>query len=234
MGTVTAFPSAVIGPESVVSESMLLHLCEQRPGRVLQLIRAAQAREDQAEAVRMYRALLASRSITAAIRSAVRAQTYRQATHDLDELIDGAHLAILEQLSRKTPTAQSLEQFRAWVATIARRYVMSVTRLKREQQRRYVVSIDGTPNEPGPQAMGTSAPSVEDVLAGDWAVVKDALAAANQFEKTVILSRLVAERSPAETVAIVATQHGRSISEQAVGRIVESFTTSCRVATARS
>lgn len=217
-----------------LDEARIQHLCRHRPDRVIEMVGAAQRRGEKDWASRATLALLSCPKVEQALAHAVRSQTFRSTSHDLDELIDGARLAVVEQVTREMPEVESLAQLRSWVATIARRHVISVTRLKREQVRRQGASLDAGPEESEAfiSVANRESLSPEERCAGNWAVLHDELRSAGELQRTVVMSHLVSGRPAAETVELVAQRLGEQISEAAVARMSDAFSARCRAACA--
>lgn len=221
--------------ESVrLDESRIMHLCEHRPGRVIEMIGAAERRGDSEGALRATLILVSCPKVIEALERAVRRQTFKSSSHELDELVDGARLAVIEQITREVPRIASMPQLCSWVGTVAGRHVISVTRLKRERLRRQGASLDVGADDPEAfvPVADSSSLSPEEHCAGDWAVLHAELRSAGELQRTVVMSHLVSERPASETVELVAQRLGERISETAVARISEAFSARCRAACA--
>jgi hypothetical protein len=137
------------------SDEQLADLAERDSGRLIAAVLAARYAGKVNQEVRATWILASSTESRRVIKNAVAKQAFRPALNELDELCDGAHLEVLQQIGRTPPALESLAQFYAWIALIAQRHVVAVTRLVREKERLRTYSLSESKSDDYGQLNGS-------------------------------------------------------------------------------
>jgi hypothetical protein len=239
MYKVSGYRKSEFQPIERLSDEQLADLAEIDPVRLVELILAARQAGLSKEELRATWLLASSPQCRRVIERAVSKQTFNSATHELDELCDGAHLEVLQQIGRTAPTLESLAQFHAWISRIARFHVAGVTRLVREKARLRTLSLgdsDGDARDgwgkvqSGVINSDVGGPDMRIELAPEIAIVKDQLGSVPPIHREVIIHHLMMGHSACSTADQIYREFGATYSAAAIAKVVERFRSRCSAA----
>jgi hypothetical protein len=205
------------------SDERLADLAELDPRRLIAMILAAREAGASQQALRATWILASATESRRVIGNAVRRQTFESAECDLDEFVDGAHLKVLQQIDRTAPKLECLEQFYSWMAEIARRHVIGVTRLKSEKRRLRTDSL----SNPDVLRSVAGALDIRLELAPKLAIINEELQNIAPAHRAVIIHHVICKRTALSTVERIRRELGVEYSPAAIAKIAQRFRTRC-------
>ena len=208
------------------SDEQLADLAEQEPRRLIAMILAAREAGASQQALRATWILASSTESRRVIENAVRRQTFESAKCDLDEFVDGAHLKVLQQIDRTAPKLECLEQFYSWMAEIARRHVIGVTRLESEKWRLRT----GMLSDPEVLRSVLGALDIRLELAPELAIINGELQNISPAHRAVIINYVICKRTALSTVERIRRELGVEYSLAEIKEIAKSFRIRCDIA----
>ena len=218
------------------SDERLADLAELDPRRLIAMILAAREAGASQQALRATWILASATESRRVIGNAVRRQTFESAEYDLDEFVDGAHLKVLRQIDRTAPKLECLEQFYSWMAEIARRHVIGVTRLESEKWRRHTRSLSAPLDDAGDRQgefefgvlrSEAGALDIRLELAPELAIINEELQNISPAHRAVIIHHVICERTALSTVERIRRELGVEYSPAAIAKIAQRFRTRC-------
>ena len=205
------------------SDERLADLAELDPRRLIAMILAAREAGASQQALRATWILASATESRRVIGNAVRRQTFESAECDLDEFVDGAHLKVLQQIDRTAPKLECLEQFYSWMAEIARRHVIGVTRLKSEKRRLRTDSL----SNPDVLRSVAGALDIRLELAPKLAIINEELQNIAPAHRAAIIHHVICKRTALSTVERIRRELGVEYSPAAIAKIAQRFRTRC-------
>ena len=218
------------------SDERLADLAELDPRRLIAMILAAREAGSSQQALRATWILASATESRRVIGNAVRRQTFKSAEHELDELVDGAHLKVLQQIDRTAPALECLEQFYSWLARIAHFHVVGVTGLKREEERRHTRSLSAPLDDAGDWQgefefgvlrSEAGALDIRLELAPELAIINEELQSISPAHRAAIIHHLICQRTARSTVEQIHREFGVIYSPAAIAKIAQRFRTRC-------
>ena len=218
------------------SDEQLADLAELDPRRLIGMILAAREAGSSQQALRATWILASSTESRRVIENAVRRQTFKSAEHERDELEDGAHLEVLQQIDRTAPALECLEQFYSWLARIAHFHVVGVTRLMREKERLRTLSLSAPVDDAGDRQgefefgvlrSEAGALDIRLELAPELAIINEELQNISPAHRAAIIHHVICKRTALSTVERIRRELGVEYSPAAIAKIAQRFRTRC-------